>query len=192
MAVDSSQGLDTADRFEKLLAKAGAKDRSNIEKHLAACDAEDSPQHAMLWRRLVVTLGELAPMSMATVGTQVVRFFIADGKYRMQVFAIEDNRDGMLSVYLPNVMVKAVREKLVLKKGERYSLAGPSHQLLSVEAIDANDPPDPPDHIKHMTGWNRKAVKATLSTTESGGPQVDATERLCALAAEQWAAPSHR
>jgi hypothetical protein len=192
MAVKTSRDPNIAGRFEELLIQTGAKDRANIEKHLAACDAESDPEHAMLWRRLVVTLGKLAPMPVATVGSQVVRFFIPDGKYRMQVFAIEDNRDGLLTVYLPNVMAKAVREKLLVKKGERYSVAGALSQALTIQAVDANDPPDPPDHIKHMTGWNRKAVKSTLSATGAGEHQVEATERLCALAAEQWAGSSKK
>jgi hypothetical protein len=189
MVIKTSQDADVAGRFEALLAETGAKDRTNIEKHLAACDAERDPQHAMLWRRLVVTLRQLAPMPMVTIGSQVVRFFIADGKYRMQVFAIEDNRDGMVSIYLPNVMAKAVREKLVVKKGEQYVVAGAPNHRLRIQAIDPNDPPDPPDHIKHMTGWNRKAVKSTLLTSDAGSPIVDAMERLCALAAEQWVTP---
>lgn len=102
------------------LQKPVVRDRVNLEKHLTACDAESDPAHGALWRRLMVKFSQLAPMPVTTVGIQVVRFFIADGKYRMQVFALEDNYDGSLVVYLPNVLTKAVSEKILVKTGGQY------------------------------------------------------------------------
>jgi hypothetical protein len=187
MPVKVSQEMGIEARLEELLAKTGARDRVNIEKHLAACDAETDPGHALLWRRLLVKLGGLAPMTMTTVGLQVVRFFIADGKYRMQVFALEDNSDGLIGVYMPNVLAKAVSDKLLVKNGGLYSLGSSPKQMLTIEQMDANNPSDPPEFVKHMTGWNRKALKLTLQANEPDSPQVNGVESLCELAARQWA-----
>ena len=103
MPVKSSE-INVDDQLATMLAQAGVRDRVNIEKHLTACDAEAEPGHAQLWRRLAAKLSELAPLPVHTAASQMVLFFIADGKYRMQVFALEDCHDGSLSVYLPDVM----------------------------------------------------------------------------------------
>jgi hypothetical protein len=163
--------IDAAD-METFLTGLAGKDRSNIEKHLAACDAEPDPTHGKLWRRLAVGLRRLAPLPVQTVGQHAVQFFIADGKYRMQVFALEDGRDGRLMVYLPDILAEA--EKVGAPVG-----------VLKPEALDANNTPNPSPHIKHMLGWNRKAVRLTLLTRASP-QQIAAAETLCALAADRW------
>src|SRR5437870_3403086 len=86
--------------FDDLLAKMGAKDRTNIERHLAACEQEPDPAHARNWRRLAQRLGTLASFAVQTVGQHSVMFFVQDGKYRMQGFALEDQRNGQIQVYL--------------------------------------------------------------------------------------------
>ena len=166
---------DAAD-METFLTGLAGKDRSNIEKHLAACDAEPDPQQGKLWRRLAVGLRKLAPLPVQTVGQHAVQFFIADGKYRMQVFALEDGRDGRLMIYLPDILAEAEK-------------AGAPLGVLKPEALDAANTPNPSPHIKHMLGWNRKAVRVTL-LTHASSQQVSATEKLCALAADRWAAKS--
>jgi hypothetical protein len=163
---------DIAD-METFLTGLAGKDRSNIEKHLAACDAEGDPDHGKLWRRLAVSLRKLAPMPVQTVGQHAVQFFIADGKYRMQVFALEDARDGRLMVYLPDVLAAAEK-------------AGTPMGVLKPESLDAANTPNPSPHIKHMLGWNRKAVRLTIPIHASNA-HVTAAENLCALAANRWA-----
>lgn len=187
MPVKAMQEVDIDTRLANVLAHTGVRDRVNIDKHLAICDAEPDSPHAVLWRRLFVKLGELAPLPVHTVRTQITQFYVADGKYRMQVFALEDNCDGFLTIYLPNIMAKAVSEKLLLKHGERYSLPGASKEVLATQQMDVNNPSDPPEHVKHMVGWNRKAVKFTLPIADPDGPQVILAESLCELAARQWA-----
>jgi hypothetical protein len=174
-------------RLENLMALAGARDRVNIEKHLAACDAEPNSEHGLLWRRLMAKLSELAPLPIRTAGSQIMQFYVADGKYRMQVFALEDRCDGTLVLYLPNVLTKAVSEKLLVKNSGQYSLAGAAKQVLSIDQMDVNNPSDPPEFVKHMMGWNRKALKLTLLASDSDSAQVNAAESLCELAAKQWA-----
>jgi hypothetical protein len=166
---------DAAD-IETFLTGLAGKDRSNIEKHLAACDAEPDPAHGKLWRRLAVALRKLAPMPVQTVGQHAVQFFIADGKYRMQVFALEDNRDGRVMIYLPDIVAQAEK-------------AGAPLGVLKPELLDAANTPNPSPHVKHMLGWNRKAVRITL-LTHASAQQVSAVEKLSALAAERWAKPA--
>ena len=167
MATSSAADMET------FLTGLAGKDRSNIEKHLAACDAEPDPTHGKLWRRLAVGLRRLAPLPVQTVGQHAVQFFIADGKYRMQVFALEDARDGRLMVYLPDILAEAEK-------------AGAPLGVLKPEALDAANTPNPSPHIKHMLGWNRKAVRLTLPTRATP-QQISAAEALCALAADRWA-----
>jgi hypothetical protein len=188
MPVKAAQDTDFETRLETIMAAAGARDRVNIEKHLAICDAEPTSDHASLWRRLMVILGGLAPLPLRTAGSQVMQFFVADGKYRMQVFALEDHCDGMITVYLPNVLTAAVRENIIKKTGEGYTPANAPKQILTIQQMDSTHPSDPPVYVKHMMGWNRKAVKLTLPIAAGNGPQIEAAEQLCALAAKQWAA----
>ncbi|MCC7350307.1 MAG: hypothetical protein IT446_07030 [Phycisphaerales bacterium] len=184
MVANSPQ--ETHPQLELLLASAGAKNRASIEKHLAACDAEEDPNHARLWRRLASFLFELAPLPIQ-YSPNAILFFIPDGRYRMQVFSLEDRRDGVLQLYLPDVLADALRKKILLKTGEHY--AHPQHKLqhLQLLSLDASNTTDPATHVKNLIGWNRKALKITLQTSESDGPQVITAEALCALASEKWA-----
>lgn len=178
---------DTSAQLENLLATAGAKNRATIEKHLLACDAEGDPNHAQLWRRLAGHLADLAPLPIQS-SPHAILFFIPDGRYRMQVFALEDRRDGVLQLYLPDVLADALRQKIILKTGENYT--PPQHKLepLALQAMDASNTQDPPVHVKNLIGWNRKALKITLNASDSDTPQVKAAEALCTLAAQKWAA----
>ena len=66
MAISDVADIDT------FLTGLAGKDRSNIEKHLAAIDAQPDPSHGKLWRRLAVTMRRLAPMPVQTVGQHAV------------------------------------------------------------------------------------------------------------------------
>ena len=57
------------------IAALGARDRVNVERHVAALEAE--PLHATLWRRVATTLATLAPHAASTTGQQAVQFFVA-------------------------------------------------------------------------------------------------------------------
>src|SRR6185436_11808825 len=109
------------------------------------------------WRRLATRLGSLAPLPWRAEGMDTVLFYVPDGKYRMQVFALEDRRDGVIQLYLPNVLAEAVKKKLVSKNGEQYTAGGAKGSPIEVHSMDATNTPDPPQHVKHMIGWNRKA-----------------------------------
>ena len=46
-------------------------------------------------------------------------------------------------------------------------------------------PNDPQPAIKHMLGWNRKAVRLTLPAL-ANAPQLAAAEAMCEIAAKAW------
>jgi hypothetical protein len=178
--------------LDVLLAKAGQKDRNNVEKFLATLDAESGTTHGALWRRLTRALGTLAPLAITTVGQQAVQFFIADGKYRMQVFALEDQQDGQVIVYIPDVLGEATKLKIVVRDGgdngpaEVYQIPSAKGQILHIEQMTGPNTPNPSPHYKNMLGWNRKALKIPVPVSATD-EQVEAIETLAALAAGAWA-----
>lgn len=187
LAVPEESSAQSA--LDQMMARAGAKDRTHIQRHLAALDAEPDPAHATLWRRLAGTLYTLAPLPVQTVGHSAVLFFIPDGKYRMQVFALEDQSDGRIAVYLPDILDEAIKKKLIRKGDDpaEFPIVGALRNTLKVEVLDAQNTPEPPVHVKNMLGWNRKSLRVTLPAIAMDGPRVDAAEALCTLAAKHWA-----
>src|SRR5688572_31261627 len=175
--------------FENFLTTMSARDRANIEKHVAVLDAEAGPGHAKSWRQLALILRRLAPLSANTIGPQVIQYFVADGKYRMQVFALEDKRDGSILVYLPDVLAASIKAGILAKPpaghANDYPIRSAKAEALHVESLDAANTPDPHPAIKHMLGWNRKALRLTLPALANTA-QIAATEAMCALAAKAW------
>ncbi len=103
MHADAIGSVGTGETFEQILARASTRDRANLEKHAAFCDVEGAPGHGVLWRQLVCHLASLVGLPVQMVA-QAATFFIADGRYRMQVFALEDKKDGLLTIYMPDVI----------------------------------------------------------------------------------------
>ena len=182
--------------FETFLGKLGAKDRQNIEKHIAALEAEPDNKHLKLWKRLVTSLATLAAHAAQTNGQQSNQFFIADGadgRYRKQVFALEDLRDGKVTIYAGDVVEKALASG-ILEPGVpgAFGIApgvpggsSSDRQSLSIDALDSTNTPDPPAFYKHMLGWNRKALRIVLPN-DAATVQINAAEELCAVAAREW------
>ena len=180
--------------YDAFLAKLAPKDRANAEKRVAALEAGPDPARARLWRRLACTLMTLSPHAAKLVGLQAVQFYVADGKYRMQVFALEDPQDGHLSIYCPDVVEAAVKAGVLgpsarlpgkAPEGEARVYAVPgSNEPLRVEPLDKSSI-NPAAHYKDMLGWNRKAVRVTLPPGASPA-QVEAAEMLCAFAARAF------
>jgi hypothetical protein len=185
--MSTSTEAERGDALEGFLGRAAAKERTKIEKHLAACDAENDSNRGTLWRRLATLLDSFAGSGVESAGGQAWRFFCADGKYRMQVFALEDRGDGALRVALPDVLDEAIKKKVLLKGKvpNEYGLKG-SREPLRVEALDNAKYTDPPAHVKSMLGWGRRAIEVTIPTTSEGGPRTDAVEALCEIAAKKF------
>jgi len=188
--------------MEEFFKNVSAKDRTGVEKHLAVIDAEPDAAHGRIWRRVAKTLRRLAPLALQTAGQHAVQFFVADGKYRMQAFALEDQRDGKIQIYLPDVLDEAAKARILKapSKGAsasasggagaavaipEYGIAGAAGTRLRIEALDAANTPNPAPHYKHMLGWNRKALRVTVPAGATD-EQIKAVERLCAIAAKKW------
>ena len=167
-----------------MLARAAAKDRMHIQRHLTNADAEPDPSHAALWRRLATKLTSLAPLPVQTAGHAGVLFFVPDGKYRMQMFALEDQNDGRIAVYVPDVLQDAINKKILkpVEENDEYPIVGSPRVTLHVELLDASNTPEPATHVKNMLGWNRKSLRVTLPAIGADGPRIDAAEALCMLA----------
>lgn len=194
---DARAALATRVEFQAFLDRLSPKDRTNVERHLAGCEAaEPSGRHAALWRRLTAALMTLAPHSAKTNAGKSVQFYTADGKYRMQRFAIEDLLDGKLTVYCADVLAQATRSGLLAAAGpesddddddERdagpaaYAVRGSRDPLL-IEQLDGQTA-NPAPFFKDMTGWNRRALRVILPA-HADEPLVEAVEILCALSVQ--------
>jgi hypothetical protein len=184
--------------FPDFLAKLSPKDRLNAERRVGVLEAEPDPARAPLWRRLACTLMTLAPHAAKFVGKQTVQYYVADGKYRKQVFAMEDLQDGHFTVYIPDVLDDAAKSGLLAPPPPHAEASPEAHlymirasgEPLRIESLDG-DSLNPGAHFKDMTGWNRKALRVTLPPSPSPA-QIEAAETLCALAALRFvkAAPA--
>jgi hypothetical protein len=178
-------------QMDEFLAKLAARDRQNVDRHLLAADAEAEPNHGELWRRIARALFTLSPHAVTTIGQQALQFFIADGKYKKQVFAVEDPRDGRLLVYVGDVLKEAIKQGVLSPpvKGDAsagYVVTADKAQRLLIEPLDADNTPNPHPWYKNMLGWGRKALRITLPV-KATPEQIAATEALCALTAKAFA-----
>ena len=174
--------------FDAFLAKLSERDRGNIVRQLSVFETENRGAHAKLFRRLAATLASLAPHGLQTKGQRAIQFFVADGKYRMQLFALEDPHDDTLNIYSRDTIKEAVRSKVLgpLARSENdihyYRVNEKSADVLQVEPLTADKTTGAPDYYRHMLGWNRTAVRITLRATSTDA-EIAAAEGLCALAA---------
>jgi hypothetical protein len=187
------QGHRTAaDAYEAFVSGLSERDKRNVRRHVAACEAEPTAEHAALWKRLVCTLASLGIRAVKTTGGRAVQFFAADGAYQIQLFALEDPHDGTLLVYTPDTLAAATAAGViagpVLTAGVSmfYEVGGVPGLYLEVQPLSASKTVDAPEFYRHLLGWNRRALKVTLRPT-AGRAQVAACEDLCRLAAQQAA-----
>lgn len=177
-------------KFDEFLAKLSAKDRVNAERRVAALDANSDPARTALWKQLACTLMTFAPLAAKFVGKQTVQFYIPDGRYRMQVFALEDPQNGLMTIYCPDILSDAMNAGLV---SELMGLDPHMHRIeesgdmIRVEPLD-KDSTNAAAHFKDMVGWNRKALRITLPPIPTKS-QVETAELLCAIAAQQFTVP---
>jgi hypothetical protein len=173
--------------FDEFLAKLTTKDRASAARRVAALDAHPSAAHGALWERLACTLMTLAPHAAKLVGKQTLQIYVADGKYRMQVFALEDLQDGNFTIYCPDVLDDAIRCGLLAPAsglGAGDFVTGGSKHPLRVDRLDGKSL-NAAAHFKDLTGWNRTALRITLGPSPSA-EQLEAAELICALAAQHF------
>lgn len=170
------------------LGRFTEKDRGSLERQIVAYEQKNGSAPADRWRRLARVLMALAPFPAKLTATCKLQFFIPDGKYRMQVFAIQPLADGAMGVYAPDVVARAIEAGIIIAVPDNpnvYRVGGSQLEMLTIDRLDGNTPePDPV--FKGMTGWNRKAIRMTLTRTASA-EQAQAVEMICALAAMDWA-----
>jgi hypothetical protein len=195
--LQSTRTLDTARAslsqpltFPAFLAKLSPKDRTSAARRISVLEALPDKDRAHLWRRLACSLMTLAPFAAKLVGKQTLQVYVADGKYRMQVFALEDLQDGHFTLYCPDVLEEAAQLGLLapdpfsqLSQPDLY-LIEPSKEQLLINRLDSRSV-NPAPHVKDLTGWNRKAIRITLPPSPSPA-QIEAAELLCALAAQHF------
>ncbi len=184
----SSAALSQAIRFEELIARLPARERGAVQRHEAACEELD-PSHANLWRRIVCRLATLAPHAVRALGQHTLQFFIADGRYRQQVFALDDHRDSKIVIYGPDVLDLGLSEGVILAPPDpaeprAYGLPG-SRGVIYLERLDSTNTTNPDASFKFMLGWNRRALRLTLLSTASP-QQVETAERLWTLSAKKF------
>ena len=173
--------------FDAFFSRLDNSGRTNVERHLAACKTDPTRHHERLWTRLVALLAGLTPHSIRTTGQRAVQFFVADGKYRLQLFALEDMRDGKLVLYAPDLIDAAVASDVLgptpaSRSADDYPVCEAPGEFLTVERLTAAATTSAPEYYKHLLDWNRKAVRITIPTTASGA-QIRAVQSLCVLAA---------
>ena len=74
---------------------------------------------------MAFALGTLAPLAIQMVGEGAMQFFVADGKYRMQAFALEDVRDGAVHVYIPDTLAEAQKMGVIMPSPRDADADGP-------------------------------------------------------------------
>ena len=176
--------------FEGFLSALSARDRLNIERHIAVCEGEPTLDHAKLYKRLAAMLYGLAPQAIRTTGQRAVQFFVADGKYRVQAFALEDLADGKVTVYLTDALDAAISQGIFKRRAKSdgdatlYEVGDSAGTFLALEKLNSANTVEAPDYYRHMLGWNRKALRLTLPTNATTA-QVKAAEALFVLAARK-------
>lgn len=168
--------------FDEAFERFPQKDRASLQKHLDAM-ASLPRAYTDTWKGLLLTCAQHAPQAFQAVGTEAVRFFVQDGSYKLQMFALEDKLAEPIRVYLPNILEDAIKTKLLaptpLPGG--YAVGGDAGEPVLIDELDSNNTIDAPVHFKFMIGLNRKAIRLTLPTRDRPA-LVKLVSQLCDLA----------
>jgi hypothetical protein len=174
------------DSYDAFYQRLNSSARTSVDRHLAACESDPTSDHLRLWKRLAGFLAGLTPHSIRTTGQRAVQFFAADGAYRRQLFALEDLRDGKLSVYLADVLGAGAKAGILrVEPGEHpgnFSPCEAPDESIAFETLSAAATTSAPEYYRHLLGWNRRAVRIMIPPSASAA-QIRAVERLCTLAA---------
>lgn len=174
--------------YPALLASLSEKDRTTLTRQLQAYETRLGMASAQRWCEFAGALAGLAPARPRFAGANALQFYIPDGKYRRQVFALQVLADGSWDVYAPDVLDQAVELGLLSRHGRDEDAStyyrNASADVFMIDRMDGKTPA--PDALyKDMTGWNRRAVRIKLPTNARDA-QLVTTRELCALAAKQW------
>jgi hypothetical protein len=189
--------------LDELLSKLRAVERTAVMNHLAACRAESDPQRGTLWERLLCALLTLAPKLPRFGSRACAQFFIPDGRYKLQVFALKDSGRGEFHVYCCDALRAARAVGLIGQAASAIVGVAGAETLrcggggggpvtlgasaLAIEMLDGGKVSEPEAHLRPMLGWGRRVMHVTLPVSASEA-QIAAVESLCALSATHWAA----
>lgn len=170
--------------YEAFLGQLSVKGLATVQRHDELCEADGPPEHQALWKRLAGTLGRLSGHATEVQGQVAVKFYIADGKYKQQVFALEDTRQGTIALYLPDVVQAAIKQKILSTgaSAHQFKVRRGAEQV-QFTPIDAET--KDLTACKGMVGWGRRALRVEIST-QTPEDHLQALERMCELAAQQW------
>jgi hypothetical protein len=167
------------------LTKLSARERTAVEKTLAA-----TPETRIagsfgseLWAKLTIGIMSLGDFTAKLSGKDGLQFFAADGKYRVQVFALQNRTDGGFYVYTKDVLEQAVAKKLVITPtdSEHYGTFQIKAAATPLDAVRMD--PDVPDHsasFRNMMSWNRKAIRIDIPAAATDR-QIEAVVAFCRL-----------
>ena len=174
--------------FELFLTRLNPKARLAVDKHLELSSADAALGNGKHWKRLAGLLARLAPHVIEVKGT-ALKYHIADGKYRQQVFALEDSRLGMIRVYMGDIIKTATaRGILGAPEGRSFPVTGEAGTRVELQEVSSENKPGQ-DFYRPMLGWGRKALFTDVPA-QAEEKQIRAVERLCEFAAETWAIPA--
>jgi hypothetical protein len=182
-AKPAARTIPSAAERDAAFAKLTQKDRDNFERQITNVTTKVGENLANHWRRLAGTALALSNKPPKLTGLNTLQFFIADGNYRKQIYAMHLADTGVLTMYVPNIFPEATKAKLLtpLPKDptpDAYTVGG--HRVI-IEQLD-RDSLNPQFYFKDMTGWNRKAMGIQLTVDANEG-LVHAVEQILALAA---------
>lgn len=181
----SSESTDRAvNPLISFIARASVRERLILERQIQAMGPPSSDRGRM-WERFLIKLGSLAVLPPTTAGVSVVNFFRPDGKYRQQVFSLEHAGNDLFHVFMPDIFDRAIREGVFTVGKDGYCTFSKNLCRLLVQPVDSHAI-NFPAHLKGMTGWNRKAIRVSLSTSEVNNSEADAVDALAELAACHW------
>jgi hypothetical protein len=184
------QNAAVASNYELFFSRLDNGGRSNVDRHIAACQKDPSSDHLKLWKRVVGYLATLTPHVIKAAGQRAIQFYEADGNYRKQVFAMEDLRDGKLAIYTADALDAAVAAGVLINESGPdhhpilFPLGSAPEEQLRVESLTTANTTSAPEYYRHMLDWNRKAIRITLPT-DATPAQISAAEAICAIAAEK-------
>lgn len=169
------------EQFAALLAKLPLKERSYAEKRDLAMEADPAKRNG--WRRLCVFLLELAGHSSKFNSKESVQFYAADGKYRMQIFALQDVVPGELTIHCRDVLDQLIEKKLIRRSKvgtdlNRYVVAGTEVSLV-IERVP-QQAADHPQAFRDLLSWNRKCMRIDLPVA-APDEVYDRVEKMLAL-----------
>jgi hypothetical protein len=169
-------------------ALSAEKCREAFERQSKACEDKLPSGVRQRWRRLAQLMIGLAPaLPKASGSSTAMQFYIPDGPYRKQVFALHVRKDGSLAAYTGDVLKDACQTGLLVRPprgaaANAYRIA--DGESLVIDAIDGRTPNQEPFYTA-MTGWNRRAICIMLPVSASAA-QLASAESLCTLSAAAW------